>query len=136
VPEVTIRGSAHGPTGRPRLGITEGAEGSVRTLALAGELDLSTAASLCVRLDAARRAPRSRVLIDLTDLEFCDSSGLRALLHAAREIVASAGRLALVLESGDGPVGRLLAVCGLEEHLPVHRSHSDALAALGRFARG
>jgi anti-sigma B factor antagonist len=51
---------------------------------LRGELDLATAPLLHQHLDdllAGNGQHRSLVLIDLADLTFCDSSGLRVLLH-------------------------------------------------------
>jgi anti-anti-sigma factor len=136
MPQVTTRRAA--PQRRapspPQLEIAEDVDGGVRTLALSGELDLSTAVSLCARMDAARRAgSRPRVLIDLSGLTFSDSTGLRVLVGAAQEIRASAGRLGLVVPDGS-PVARLLEVSGMREHLPVYRSAGEALRALGRPA--
>ena len=51
---------------------------------LRGELDLSTAPTLHKHIDdmlAGNGQHRSLVLIDLGELAFCDSSGLRALLE-------------------------------------------------------
>jgi anti-anti-sigma factor len=53
-------------------------------LALTGELDMATADVLEERLQHAARAKES-VLLDLTDLAFMDSSGLRALLRASAD---------------------------------------------------
>ena len=53
-------------------------------LFLRGELDLATAALLHKRVDellASHGQHRSLVLIDLAEVTFCDSSGLRALLE-------------------------------------------------------
>jgi anti-anti-sigma factor len=67
------------------------------------------------------------VLVDLSELEFCDSAGLRALLGAAREVEARAGRLVVAVEP-DGVVGRLLELAGLTEFLRV-RPPGEARAA-------
>jgi anti-anti-sigma factor len=94
-----------------------------------GDLDLATAAALCSRIDAARRFPDARILLDLTRLSFCDSTGLRALVGAAKEVAISAGRLAIVAPA-DGPVARLFAVTVATEFLPLHATREDAAAAL------
>jgi anti-sigma B factor antagonist len=112
------------------LDVEESDEGGVRILTLRGELDLATAPSACVRLDAARRRPRPRVVVDLSGVRFCDSTGLRALLGAANEVAAAAGRLAIVVPADDGPIARLLTVSGARELLPVHESLPSALASL------
>lgn len=64
------------------LGIYETPEhrGGVR-LMLVGELDLSTASALEQRLNQLR-AEQMPVRVDLSRLEFIDSSGLRALITA------------------------------------------------------
>ena len=71
-----------------------------------GELDLATAGRLCRTVQAVgalRR--RTRVMLDLTELEFCDSTGLRALVGAVREMEISGGRAALAVPP-DGTLAR------------------------------
>ena len=111
------------------LRITERDSDGIRMLDVAGELDLATAVQLCAQVDAARRAGQRRLLVDLTGLEFCDSSGLRALIGAAEEILASAGRVVIVPPVG-GAVARLFALIGAGELLPLRTSAAEALAAL------
>jgi drug/metabolite transporter (DMT)-like permease len=68
-----------------------------------GELDLATAPRLAFRIDAARQAGARRLVVDLTAAEFCDSTGLRALVGCRHEVVAGGGRMALaVLEEQRG----------------------------------
>ena len=112
------------------LEVTEREQGGVRVLHVAGELDLSTAPALCLRLESARQVVDARVLVDLTHLEFCDSTGLRALILAAQEIMASAGTFGVVVPSGDGAVAKMFSVCGAAELLRIFPSPDDALAAL------
>ncbi|MEU8511035.1 STAS domain-containing protein [Kitasatospora sp. NPDC048722] len=69
------------------------AEGTV--LALHGELDLDTVADLYTTLDAALAAPGSVIVIDCAGLEFCDSTGLNALLRAQAEAAADDSRIEL-----------------------------------------
>ena len=109
--------------------IREHDEDGVHVIAVRGELDLATAPRLAVRIDAARRGGAKRLLIDLTTAEFCDSTGLRALMGCRQEIVAGGGRMA-VAALEDGAVGRLFALSGAHEFLPVYASSEAALAAL------
>ena len=102
----------------------------VRVISACRELDLASAAELCARVDAARHAGRRRLLLDLTRVEFCDSSGLRALIRASEEVRASAGRL-VVVPPVAGAVTRLFALTGADELLPLRASVDDGLAALG-----
>jgi anti-sigma B factor antagonist len=103
----------------------------VHILRASGELGLDSAVELCARVDAARDAGRKRLLLDLTNLEFCDSSGLRALIGAAEEVRASAGRL-VVVPPADGAVARRFALTGADELLPLTPTTADGLTALGK----
>ena len=101
----------------------------VHVIAMRGELDLATAPRLAVRIDAARRNGAQRLLVDLTTADFCDSTGLRALIGCRREFVAGGGRM-VVAAPEDGAVGRMFALAGAHEVLPVYEDAEKALAAL------
>ncbi len=105
--------------------------GPVPIVRVVGELDLSTAARLCRAIQAAtndRRRPR--LMIDLTELEFCDSTGLRALIGAVREVEIAGGRAALAVTPG-GALDRLLELTGLHEFTRIADSPTAALKRLG-----
>ena len=110
------------------LSIVREAEGAIAIVRASGELDLSTAPQLARAISASAAGSRPRVLVDLAAVEFCDSAGLRALLGAAREVEARAGRLVVAVEPG-GTVDRVLEMAGLTEFLRVHPP-SEARAAL------
>jgi anti-anti-sigma factor len=114
-----------------RLDVTEREEDGVRIVEVTGELDLSTAPGLCLRLEAARHIPHPRMLVDLSELEFCDSTGLRALILAAQEITACAGGFGVVVPPGDGPVAKMFAISGAAEFLRTFPALADGLSALG-----
>jgi anti-sigma B factor antagonist len=109
--------------------IREHDEGAVRVIAMRGELDLATAPQLAVRIDATRRDGARRVLLDLTTADFCDSTGLRALIGCRQEVVAHGGRMAVAVQA-DSAVGRMFALAGAHELLPVYEGADAALAAL------
>jgi anti-sigma B factor antagonist len=117
------------------LDVVEHDVDGVRVVGVSGELDLAGAVKLCARVDAARDAGRRRLVLDLTRLEFCDSSGLRALIGAAAEVRATAGRVVIVPPVA-GAVARLFALAGVEEILPLRSSVSDGLGALGSRGGG
>jgi anti-anti-sigma factor len=101
----------------------------VHVIAMRGELDLATAPRLAVRIDRARASGARRLLVDLTTADFCDSTGLRALIGCRHEIVAGGGRMVVaVLE--DSAVGRMFSLAGAHEVLPVYEHAEAALAAL------
>ena len=109
--------------------VQERDEAGVRVLAVSGELDIATAPELCARLDASRSTRRPRMLVDLTEVDFCDSTGLRALLGAASEVRAHGGRFAIVCAPAGG-VARLLDIVGASEWMAIHTDPESGLAAL------
>jgi anti-sigma B factor antagonist len=109
--------------------VAEHEEAGVHVVAVAGELDIGTAPTLCARLDAARIGRRPKLLVDLTAVEFCDSTGLRALLGAASEVRAYGGRFAVVCPPG-GEVARLLEIVGAGEWMGINADPESGLAML------
>ena len=79
-------------------------------LRLAGDLDVDTAADLRVAIDASGRG-RRRVVLDLAQIEFMDSTGLAALLKANQQMRDRGGEL--VLRAVPAQVDRLLRLTDL-----------------------
>jgi anti-anti-sigma factor len=111
------------------LAVHESDTQGARLLEVFGELDLATAPRLCAALDEARIHRVRRVVIDLTGVDFCDSTGLRALLGASTELRVGGGRLAVACLPG-GAVSRLFDVVGARETLRVFDSQAEALASV------
>jgi len=72
-------------------------------------------------------AGRKGVLIDLTDVQFVDSSGLGALLSCLRQISADGGRLRLCGISRT--VRSLFELVRMHRVFEIHGSREEALAA-------
>jgi anti-sigma B factor antagonist len=117
------------PLGGDPFSLQERDEAGVRVIAVAGELDIATAPELCARLDASRASRHPRLMVDLTKVDFCDSTGLRALLGAASEVRAHGGRFAIVCPPS-GDVARLLGIVGAGEWMAIHADPDSGLASL------
>ena len=115
------------------LAVHESDVEGVRLLEVFGELDLATAPRLCARLDNARSERVRRLVVDLTGVDFCDSTGLRALMGASTELRHAGGRLALALLPG-GAVARLFDIAGIRESMPAFDTQAEALASVARLA--
>jgi anti-sigma B factor antagonist len=115
------------------LAVHESDREGVRVLEVFGELDVATAPRLCALIDAARIHRVKRLMIDMTGVDFCDSTGLRALMGASREIRVSGGRLAIACLPGSA-VARLFDIVGARETLRVFDSPVEALASVARIA--
>ena len=98
------------------FGIAEeaGASGE-RVVRVQGELDIATAPDL-ERAVLRPRDPGARVVLDLADLRFIDSTGLRVLLRARTE--AKAGRWDLYLRNVPANVQRLFSISGVQDAVP------------------
>jgi anti-sigma B factor antagonist len=106
----------------------ETVDGPVPVVRASGELDLSTIGRLCRAIQDA--GSTRGVMIDLSGLEFCDSTGLRALLSAVREVEVLGGKAAVAVTPG-GPFDRLLQLTGLGEFLHTADSPEAALKRVG-----
>jgi len=90
------------------------------------EIDITNAPELGSALLQAA-ADRSGMLVaDMTRTQFCDSSGLHALLAAHKRAQAEGGELLLVIPST--AVLRVFAVTGIDRMIPNFTSLDDALA--------
>lgn len=78
-----------------------------------GELDLATAPALEEALQNAFHAGSERVVLDLRELEFIDSSGLRTLLTARRQADAAHAQFSLV--AGHRGLERTLEIAGVHK---------------------
>jgi anti-sigma B factor antagonist len=82
------------------------------TVAIHGEVDLSTADGLRGAASRAISSGASTLVLDLSDVTFMDSHGLKALLDA-HATVRDAGAT-LVLERPQSAVRRLLDIMSLD----------------------
>ena len=92
---------------------------------LRGTLDLSTAPSLRAALLEAANEGKHDILVDLSYVEFLDSTGLGALSGAHKRALEHGGRVRLVV--GEGPIQRLLTITGLMRVFAVYGSLDAAL---------
>jgi anti-sigma B factor antagonist len=100
--------------------------GDAVVVKLAGELDLYNAHAVREALtqQAARKPPR--LVVDLGNVTFIDSTGLGVLIEARSRLENPA---AFMLAAPGLEVRRALEVSGLDRHFPVHASVDEALAA-------
>jgi anti-sigma B factor antagonist len=99
------------------MGIEERRSNGDWEIRLRGELDLSVASRLAAAIDdAGVRRTDGRVIVDLGELDFIDSAGLRVLM-AAHSVSESNGKR-LRLRRGPRSVHRLFEVTGTDSVLP------------------
>ncbi|MDO0929435.1 STAS domain-containing protein [Streptomyces sp. TG1A-8] len=93
-------------------------------LAILGELDYDNASQLRELLTTLALRPGQRLVLDLAEMEFCDSSGITALI-AARNL-AHAAQADIALAAVPGHTLRVLRIVGLDQ---VFALHPDSTAA-------
>ncbi len=97
-------------------------------VAVRGELDMSTAPELEAVLRRAIAEPEGSVVLDLTDCEFIDSTGIALIVNTWQNVD---GEERLVLCCGNHQVRRLLRLTGVESTISMHEERAAALAELG-----
>jgi anti-anti-sigma factor len=109
---------------------TEKIETGIQVISVRGELDLGTAPRLEENLTAARAGEGISVLIDLSDCEFIDSSGVSLIVRCWRDLETKEGDEQLVLCCPKNQVKRLLKITGVEGSISIHDEIAEALREL------
>lgn len=92
-------------------------------LRLAGELDLAAAPRLTEALLDFASADGGELHLDLTEVSFLDSSGLRVILALAR---SRGGTGSVVLLDPPAAIMRILEIAGIDEHPGIEIRHPSA----------
>jgi anti-sigma B factor antagonist len=112
----------------PQLTIERSEQAGVHVIALIGELDMRAVDELDAALAAA--GEQARVCLDLTALQFIDSTGLATVIRAHQTLDGHGGALAVAC-GAEGSVGRTVETTGLTRLLNVAQDRAAALRALG-----
>ena len=109
-----------------KLRVTTDRREGVAVVEATGEIDLETADTFAAALRAQLAAGVDGIVVDLLEVPFMDSSGLKQLLAASNEL---RDRLVVVLSPGS-PVRRLLELAEISDRIAVRENEDDAVAAL------
>lgn len=108
-------------------------------VSVSGEMDLVSSPAVRQQVHDAVADGRRSVVLDLSDVRFCDSSGVGVLIGARRLMRSCAGRLRIVLPeqgepgtTGGAHVNRVLAALGVRRLFEVF---ADLNAAVDETAR-
>lgn len=102
--------------------IEQTANDGIHTLSITGELDIATTPKLEEEVNNAIAQGANTVLIDLENLSFIDSSGLRMFLHLSHQAAGDGWRL--VIANPSEQVRTVLRVTGTESELPIREETS------------
>jgi anti-anti-sigma factor len=115
-----------GGTQGERLAVTVRSVGRNAVVAPSGELDHDTAELLSVPLDRCLDDGANRIVVDCSELLFCDSTGLNVLLGARLRAEGAGG--VIHLAAMRPAVARVFEITGADIVFPVHDSLDEALA--------
>jgi anti-sigma B factor antagonist len=100
---------------RDPIRLEERRNGARTVLAIEGELDLATVDDVRNRLDALRRERRA-VVLDIDELAFMDSTGIRLILQATEDSRRDGWDFAIT--RGSFAVRRVFEAARIEDRLP------------------
>ncbi|MEU5455147.1 STAS domain-containing protein [Streptomyces globisporus] len=118
------------------LKVDEAEQNSWAVLRISGELDLVTSPVVRQSVHEAVAEGQHDVVLDLSDVFFCDSSGVGVLIASRRLMKSCGGRLRLILPARgaeDGShVNKVLGALGVRRLFDVY---ADALSATDEECR-
>lgn len=106
---------------------SEELEGGITKVVLNGRMDIQGAAAIDLRMNVVAGTAK-KLLIDLQQVEFIGSMGLRSLVLPAQAVSRRGGKVVLF-----GPVKMVedvLRASNLQAIIPIHHEMGAALAAL------
>ena len=101
----------------------------ITVVVLEGELEVSEAPALRDLLGSLIAGPQSRILLDLGQVSFIDSSGIGVLVGAHRRAEEAGARIGLAAPNAG--VRRVFELTRTDRVLRIYDSVPDGVAALG-----
>lgn len=107
------------------LSLEHRTEGEITVLEVGGEVDVYTAPKLRERLVELVGEGHHNLVVDMTKVEFLDSTGLGVLVGGLKRVRAHEGTLALVCNQER--ILKIFRITGLTKVFPIYESVDDAL---------
>jgi anti-sigma B factor antagonist len=111
------------------IDVSPAAEAAPALIVLSGEMDIVSAGSFTETMTELERSSPEGVVIDVGGLTFIDSSGINALVQAARAVEARGGRA--VLAAPGTHVQRVFDITRVGDVVPVAADRDQALRFAG-----
>ena len=103
-------------------------QNNIRLIKLIGKLDISGVGAVETKFTGYCAGENPRVLVDLSDVEFLASIGIRLLTVNAKSIASRGGKMALLSPSPE--VKNILDVTGIPAMIPVYAGLESAEATI------
>ena len=108
--------------------MSEGKRGDVLILGLSGKLDATTSKAFEERILSVIDVGERQLVVDLSQLDYVSSAGLRVFLLAAKRLSSSNGKI--VLCSLKEPVREVFDITGFSSVFSVYGSYDEAVKSL------
>ena len=95
-----------------------------------GEVDMSHEEELRAELRRAVASNAEGIVVDLTECEFIDSTGVRALLLSREAQESENGPNSLAVAAASEQILRILSVMGIDRVIPIRPTVEEAAAAV------
>lgn len=111
-----------------KLSVSTTERDDVVIVTVSGEVDVYTAPQLRLALEQRIAAGQTRIIVDLDDVGFLDSTGLGVLVGRVKAVKKLEGWLRVVCT--EERILRLFGITGLDRVLSVHDTVDAAVVAL------
>jgi anti-anti-sigma factor len=107
------------------MDIVEGKEGGVMTVALKGRLDALTSKGVEERLLQLIDAGERHMVMDLSQLDYISSVGLRVLILVAKRLKQLDGKV--VVCALQEPIQQVFEISGFTHIFPIYATRAEAI---------
>jgi anti-anti-sigma factor len=106
-------------------------DNNIRLIKFIGKLDIAGTTEIETQFAAYCAGENPRVVVDLSEVEFLASIGIRLLTRTAKSVTSRGGKMVLLNPSPD--VQHVLDVTGIPAIIPVHSHLESAETVLLAF---
>jgi anti-sigma B factor antagonist len=100
---------------QPLLSVTRTSQGTTQVVAVAGELDVASIEQVGSVIDQSLSEEPETLLLDLSKVDFCDSSGVHLVLRTHRRSQSSRTRLRVIPPTGTAR--RVFDICCVDDYV-------------------
>jgi anti-anti-sigma factor len=98
---------------------------SVRSISLSGRMDILGTDTIATKFAALSTTANRRVIVDLTQVDFLASIGIRALISNAKSLQQRGGKMVLFVGAND-IVSKTLQTTGIDALIPMFGDMDEA----------
>jgi anti-anti-sigma factor len=106
-------------------------DGGINRVRLRGRMDILGVQAIDMKFTALTATQAALVLVDMSEVSFLASLGMRTLISSAKALAQRGGHM--VLANPQPNVLEVIKVSGLSSVIPVHQHLDDAVQALASF---